>query len=96
VQSLLGGDIYVVPRREPAPREADSGQLARIRAQLTERQLDVLGLMANGLQNKEIARRLHLADSTVRLHVNAVLRGLEVHNRTQAAMAAWSAGLVST
>ena len=52
---------------------------------LTARQLDILGLLAEGLSNKEIAARLHIAPKTVDHHVCAILAKLEVSTRKQAA-----------
>ncbi len=66
---------------------------ARIRSLLTERQIDVLKLLAVGKPNKEIARQLNLAEGTVRVHVNAVLKALPARNRTEAAIAAFNSGL---
>jgi two-component system, NarL family, response regulator LiaR len=55
-------------------------------AELTARELEVLRLIARGLQNKQIAAQLHLSEKTVKTHVSAVLRKLDVADRTQAAM----------
>ena len=63
---------------------------------MTPRQRDVLDLMAKGYSNKEIARKLNLAEGTVKLHVTALLKALEVNNRTQAVIKASSLGLTST
>ena len=60
---------------------------------LTEREVDVLRLIARGLNNSEIAARLHLSDGTVRNHVSAILAKLEVADRTQAAVIAIQHGL---
>jgi DNA-binding CsgD family transcriptional regulator len=54
---------------------------------LTPRQRDVVPLMAEGLQNKEIAKRLGMAEGTVRVHVHAVIRALGCRNRTEVAVA---------
>ena len=62
---------------------------------LTDREREVLQLAAEGKPNKEIARTLNLAEGTVRVHVNAVLKALSARNRTEAALAARSAGLSS-
>lgn len=76
----LGADVHAAP--EPAPA-------------LTERQLEVLRLIVEGKSNKEIARTLHLAHATVKVHLAAVFRALAVENRTQAAIAAERLGLAS-
>jgi DNA-binding NarL/FixJ family response regulator len=60
---------------------------------LTNRQLDVFRLLAEGLPNKLIARRLGLSEATVKLHVSAILRALGVRNRTEAVLQASRLGL---
>lgn len=67
------------------PSAGNSEQLAQ---KLTERQLDVFRQMVKGLSNKEIARELNMSPSTVKVHVAAILRELDVKNRTQAVNAA--------
>jgi DNA-binding NarL/FixJ family response regulator len=53
-------------------------------AQLTKRQLEVLGLMSKGTSNKIIADQLDISEQTVKIHINAIFRFLKVSNRTQA------------
>ena len=60
---------------------------------LTERELDVLRLVAKGINNSEIAAQLHLSEGTVRNHVSAILEKLNVSDRTQAAVIAIQHGL---
>ncbi len=60
---------------------------------LTERELDVLRLIAKGIPNSEIATQLHLSEGTVRNHVSAILEKLGVSDRTQAAVIAIQHGL---
>lgn len=64
-----------------------------ITAKLTEREVDVLRLLARGLTNADIATRLYLSEGTVRNHVSAILAKLEVSDRTQAAVIAIRHGL---
>jgi DNA-binding NarL/FixJ family response regulator len=61
---------------------------------LTERELQILHLLAQGYSNPEIAQRLHLARGTVRNYVSVVLQKLGVSDRTQAAIEALKRGLV--
>lgn len=62
---------------------------------LTERETDVLRLLASGLANKEIARALTIGEKTVKTHVSNILAKLGVPSRTQAALYAVRIGLVS-
>ncbi|MFW5942863.1 MAG: response regulator [Chloroflexota bacterium] len=63
--------------------------------QLTPREIEVLQLLAHGLANKEIARELSIGEKTVKTHVSNILSKLGVLSRTQAALYAVRAGLVS-
>ncbi len=62
---------------------------------LTERETDVLGLLAQGASNKEIARALSLGEKTIKSHVSNILGKLGVQSRTQAVLLAVQRGLVS-
>lgn len=61
---------------------------------LTERENDVLGLLAEGLANKEIAHTLQISETTVKSHVKNIMQKLDVTSRTQAALYAVRLGLV--
>ena len=61
---------------------------------LSQRETDVLRLLARGLANKEIGRDLSIAEKTVKTHVSSILGKLGVQSRTQAALYAGRIGLV--
>ena len=63
-------------------------------AELTRRELEVLGLIAEGLPNKTIARRLDISEHTVKFHVNSILGKLGVQSRTEAVTRATRTGLL--
>ena len=89
-QAILNGDPYrapgsAAPLEQPAPpHEAQSGFADH---ELTERQSEVLRLLALGRSNREIGQMLNIAEGTVKVHVNAAFRVLGVHNRVSAAAA---------
>src|SRR4051812_15559164 len=97
LQLVMVGGTYVptlvLEENGSGHPRGNAAAATNLRALLTERQIDVLRLLAEGRPNKEIARHLHLAEGTVRVHVNAVLKALSARNRTEAALAARNAGL---
>jgi DNA-binding NarL/FixJ family response regulator len=64
-------------------------------AGLTARQMEILALVAEGLQNTEIALRLFISPKTVDHHISAMLTKLEVRSRTEAVSAAYQLGFIS-
>jgi two-component system, NarL family, response regulator len=65
-----------------------------LRSSLTERELEVLQMLARGLTNKEIGRALSISGNTVRNHVNSIIEKLEVSDRTEAATVAIHRGII--
>jgi NarL family two-component system response regulator LiaR len=62
---------------------------------LSDRELEVLRLIADGLSNAEIARKLIISEKTVKGHVSNILSKLHILDRTQAAVYAWQQGFVA-
>jgi len=91
---IIEGGSYVPPNLlENAPINALSGRNIGIKT-LTTRQSQVLDLIAQGKSNKQIAYDMGVSESTVKLHINALLRSLHVSNRTQAVITAQKIGLI--
>jgi DNA-binding NarL/FixJ family response regulator len=93
---IVGGTIFVPPavadRTMPpeghTPVQAEAAIADKpVLDILTPRQRDVLGLIVQGFSNKEIARKLHLGEGTVKIHMAALFRNLGVRNRAAAAAA---------
>ncbi len=86
---ILSGSLVEPEWITPKGKTAMGGSLLK----LTPRQQETLELLAQGHSNKEIGLRLGLAEITVKVHVSAVFRALDVVNRTQAVLAARRQGL---
>jgi DNA-binding NarL/FixJ family response regulator len=81
-------DRFVGSLPDPAQRAPEVGEL-------TEREVEVLRLVAGALSNTEIAERLYLSEATVKTHVSSLLRKLRLRDRVQAAVYAYDIGLVT-
>jgi len=88
VDPAVAGKLFSHVAQSPAQQES------RMAEALSERELEVLGLLAQGLTNAEIADRLYLTRGTVRNYVSAILTKLGVEDRTQAALIAVKHGLI--
>jgi DNA-binding NarL/FixJ family response regulator len=82
---LLDRFAHSLPDRGPAPASLSN---------LTEREVEVLRSLANGLSNAELAEHLFVSEATVKTHVSNLLRKLGVRDRVQAVILAYDAGLV--
>lgn len=79
-----GQRLFSAPQLELKPYTQDTR--ARALDRLTPRQREVLSLMAEGMPNKEIARKLSISEATTKIHAGALMRVLGVRNRTEAAV----------
>jgi RNA polymerase sigma factor (sigma-70 family) len=100
VRVIARGDALLAPsvtRRliaEFASRPATTRVLARALEVLTEREREVLALVAGGLNNEEIAERLVISAATAKTHVSRIMGKLEVRDRSQLVVIAYETGLV--
>jgi DNA-binding NarL/FixJ family response regulator len=100
VRVVAAGDALLSPsvtRRliaEFARMGAPRGPSRKTLQDLTERETEVLALVARGLSNAEVAGRLVLAEQTVKTHVSRILMKLDLRDRTQAVVLAYETGLV--
>jgi DNA-binding NarL/FixJ family response regulator len=93
IRSAVDGKVQLSP--EAATRLAKELRFPDHVERLTDRETEILKSVADGLSNKEIARRLSISEKTVKAHLNSVFAKLGVHSRTQAALHAIRTGLVS-
>lgn len=93
VRLVLSGGTYAPLRLLGGGNRTANGTASADRPEtpnhgLTQRQLEVLALLARGLPNKLIARELGLSEGTVKVHLLSIFRALDVSNRTEAVVAA--------
>jgi DNA-binding NarL/FixJ family response regulator len=97
VKGTAAGKTYVDPSIAGRVLEQVSSRQShtatQITSKLTEREIEILSLIAKGLSNADISARLFLSEGTVRNHVSAILTKLGVSDRTQAAVIAIQHGL---
>ena len=96
VRLVLSGGVYIPPMMlgqisasapVASPAVASPESIDSLRRILTERQVDVLRLLSQGKPNKLIARDLGISEGTVKIHLAAIYRALNVRNRTEAVVA---------
>jgi DNA-binding NarL/FixJ family response regulator len=100
VRAVASGDALIAPRVTRrlieafvAARPRTVPEDARITG-LSEREREILLLLARGLSNREIAEHVHLSEATIKTHVASVLAKLQVRDRVRAVIVAYESGLV--
>lgn len=99
IRTVAGGGTYlyaplVAELTREGMRESWRGDTPAVMEPLTERELEILRLMASGIGNREIAAALALSEGTVKNHVSSIFSKLAVTDRTKAVLRALSIGLV--
>jgi len=91
---ILDGGTYIPPAMLDNVIDNTQNTTSPLKKNLTNRQSQVLDLIAQGKSNKQIAYDMGVSEATVKLHINALLRSLKVNNRTQAVITAQKMGLI--
>lgn len=97
LRRAIQGEVTLHPRvaaRVLQNIRTEDGEEQPLFTELTDRELDVLKLIANGLTNSQIAEKLVISENTVKGHVSNILSKLHLADRTQVAVYAWQRGLV--
>ncbi len=94
IRRVHAGEVFIQPEIASRTLRAALHPAADLIEPLSEREREVLVMLAQGVPNKEIADKLHLAEGTIKNHVSNILDKLQVQNRTQAADLARRKGLI--
>ncbi len=94
IRLVMAGGVYVPPQMVTSVRSSGNIAIPNSSMHLTGRQIEVLRLLAQGKSNKLICRELDMSEGTLKTHINAIYRVLNVINRTEAALEATRLGLV--
>ncbi len=100
IRRAIQGESVISPQMSAILMDAVRDPIAKQKPKktvikLTPRESEIIGMLAQGESNKSIARTLDLAESTVKIHVQGILRKLNISSRVQAAVYAVEHGLVS-
>jgi DNA-binding NarL/FixJ family response regulator len=93
-ESLISPQIAAKVLQRVRAQATDEDAAKTIRAELSDRELEVLKLIANGKDNAQIARELFISPKTVKNHISNILMKLQIENRIQAAVYAVRSGIV--
>jgi DNA-binding NarL/FixJ family response regulator len=93
-ESASAPEAPAAPVPEPAPQKPTEAELGPLFVKLSPREIEILDLVARGNSNKIIGRKLSISDQTVKNHVSAILRKLEVNDRTEAVVFALRNGWI--
>ena len=94
IRVVTGGGVWTPKTFDlTAPSDKADRELAARLSTLTPQQLNVLGMLGEGLLNKQIAHKLSVSEATIKAHVSAILQKLGVDSRTQAVIAISKSGL---
>jgi DNA-binding NarL/FixJ family response regulator len=94
IRRVQAGEVFIQPEIASRTLRAALHPAGDLLEPLSEREREVLVMLAQGVPNKEIADKLHLAEGTVKNHVSNILGKLQVQNRTQAGNLARERGLI--
>jgi len=94
IRRVHGGEVFIQPEIASRTLRAALHSPGDLIEPLSEREREVLVMLAQGIPNKEIADKLHLAEGTVKNHVSNILGKLQAQNRTEAADIARRRGLI--
>jgi DNA-binding NarL/FixJ family response regulator len=94
IRCVQAGEVFIQPEIASRTLRAALRPEGGLMEPLSEREREVLVMLAQGIPNKEIADKLHLAEGTVKNHVSNILGKLQAQNRTEAANIARRRGLV--
>ncbi len=90
IEQVLTGELFFPPGLSELEEDAEDSLSSLVKkvAELTPKQLEVFNLLADGLLNKQIAYQQQVTEATIKAHVTAIMRKLDVFNRTQVVLIA--------